>query len=233
MHVDENGWRTGGESRALWTATTPQATLLQIAERCDREQLNALISTNYAGIVISDRWPGYKHMDTSQRQACWSRLQKRFSPPRRRPGRAEDLRRDRPGAHGPSVRRVARLPAGPSRPQAPGRRAGADPDQAMSATRQRQPQEHPHTLAPWVRQEPAEDLARALDLHDRRRGRADQQPRRASAPLTSHPQKNLARYPKRKRRAIRRTALSPPRPADSNTLAVHLPQDPQTCQFPG
>ena len=54
VHVDETGWRTGGERRALWTATTPQATFLQIAEHCNREQFNALIGA-YPGIVISDR----------------------------------------------------------------------------------------------------------------------------------------------------------------------------------
>ena len=45
VHVDETGWRTRGEGRALWTATTPEATFLQIAERCNREQFNALIGT--------------------------------------------------------------------------------------------------------------------------------------------------------------------------------------------
>ena len=34
VHVDETGWRTSGEGRALWTATTPGATFLQIAEHC-------------------------------------------------------------------------------------------------------------------------------------------------------------------------------------------------------
>ena len=43
VHVDETGWRTSGEGRALWTATTPEATFLQIAEHCNRAQFNALI----------------------------------------------------------------------------------------------------------------------------------------------------------------------------------------------
>ena len=37
MHVDETGWRTSGEGRALWTATTPAAAFFQIAEHCNRE----------------------------------------------------------------------------------------------------------------------------------------------------------------------------------------------------
>jgi transposase len=41
VHVDEIGWRTRGEGRALWTATTPAAALFVIAEHCNREQFNA------------------------------------------------------------------------------------------------------------------------------------------------------------------------------------------------
>jgi transposase len=77
VHVDETGWRTGGEGRALWTATTPEATFLQIAEHCNREQFDALIGA-YWGIVVSDRWNGYSHLDPHQRQVCWSHLQRDF-----------------------------------------------------------------------------------------------------------------------------------------------------------
>jgi transposase len=77
VHVDETGWRTSGEGRALWTATTPEATFLQIAEHCNREQFDALIGA-YPGIVISDRWNGYGHLDPHQRQVCWSHLQRDF-----------------------------------------------------------------------------------------------------------------------------------------------------------
>ena len=77
VHVDETGWRTRGEGRALWTATTPQATFLQIAEHCNREQFDALIGP-YAGIVVSDRWNGFSHLEPHQRQVCWSHLQRDF-----------------------------------------------------------------------------------------------------------------------------------------------------------
>jgi transposase len=78
VHVDETGWKTSGDGRALWTATTPDAVFLQIAERCNREQFNALIGTRYPGIVISDRWNGYSHLDPERRQVCWSHLQRDF-----------------------------------------------------------------------------------------------------------------------------------------------------------
>jgi transposase len=77
VHVDETGWRTRGEGRALWTATTAGAAYFQIASHCNREQFNALIGP-YPGIVVSDRWNGYSHLDPNQRQVCWSHLQRDF-----------------------------------------------------------------------------------------------------------------------------------------------------------
>jgi transposase len=77
VHVDETGWRTRGEGRALWTASTPAATFLQIAEHCNRAQFDALIGA-YPGIVISDRWNGFEHRDPHQRQVCWSHIQRDF-----------------------------------------------------------------------------------------------------------------------------------------------------------
>jgi transposase len=78
VHVDETGWRTSGDGRALWGASTPDAVFLQIAEHCNREVFDALIGTSYSGIVISDRWNGYSHLDPQRRQACWSHLQRDF-----------------------------------------------------------------------------------------------------------------------------------------------------------
>jgi transposase len=78
VHVDETGWRTRGHGRALWTATTPGATFLQIAEHCNREQFTALVGSAYSGIVVSDRWNGYSHLDPQRRQVCWSHLQRDF-----------------------------------------------------------------------------------------------------------------------------------------------------------
>jgi transposase len=78
VHVDETGWSTRGEGRALWTATTPQAMFFRIAEHCNLEQLNALIGTTYPGIVVSDRWGGYEHLNPNQWQVCWSHIQRDF-----------------------------------------------------------------------------------------------------------------------------------------------------------
>ena len=57
--------------------TTPGAAFFQIAEHCNREQFHALIGP-YPGIVVSDRWNGYEHLDPHQRQVCWSHIQRDF-----------------------------------------------------------------------------------------------------------------------------------------------------------
>jgi transposase len=77
VHVDETGWRTAGDSRALWTAATEGASIFEIAEHCNREQFNELIG-DFAGIVISDRWNGYEHLGADRRQVCWSHIQRDF-----------------------------------------------------------------------------------------------------------------------------------------------------------
>jgi transposase len=77
LHVDETGWRTAGDSRALWTAATEGASIFEIAEHCNREQFNELIG-DYTGIVVSDRWNGYEHLDPERRQVCWSHIQRDF-----------------------------------------------------------------------------------------------------------------------------------------------------------
>jgi transposase len=77
VHVDETGWRTRGEARALWAASTPEATFLQIAEHCNREQFDALVGP-FPGIIVSDRWNGFEHRDPHQRQVCWSHIQRDF-----------------------------------------------------------------------------------------------------------------------------------------------------------
>jgi len=77
VHVDETGWRTAGDGRALWTLTTPDAALFQIAGHCNRQQFQALVG-RYPGIVISDRWVGFEHLDPNQRQVCWSHIERDF-----------------------------------------------------------------------------------------------------------------------------------------------------------
>jgi transposase len=79
LNVDETGWRTAGEGRALWTATTPAAAIFRVAEDRHRDRLEELIGPGYDGIVCSDRWWAYDHLDPDCRQACWEHLKRDFT----------------------------------------------------------------------------------------------------------------------------------------------------------
>ena len=70
LNVDETGWGRAGEGRTLWTATTPEAAIFRVAEDRHRDRLEELIGADYEGIVCSDRWWAYDHLDPECRQAC-------------------------------------------------------------------------------------------------------------------------------------------------------------------
>ena len=77
VNVDETGWSTSGEQRTLWTATTPRAAVFRVAEDRHRDRLEELIG-DYDGIVCSDRWWAYQHLDPECRQVCWEHLKRDF-----------------------------------------------------------------------------------------------------------------------------------------------------------
>ena len=79
VNVDETGWSTAGEQRTLWTATTERAAIFRVAEDRHRDRLLELIGEDYAGVVGSDRWWAYDHLDPKTRQACWQHLKRDFA----------------------------------------------------------------------------------------------------------------------------------------------------------
>jgi len=79
LNVDETGWHTAGEGRTLWTATTPGAAIFRVAEDRHRDRLVELIGDDFGGIVCSDRWWAYDHLDPECRQACWQHLKRDFT----------------------------------------------------------------------------------------------------------------------------------------------------------
>jgi transposase len=79
LNVDETGWRTAGQGRTLWTATTPEAAIFRVFEDRHRDRLAELIGEEYEGIVCSDRWWAYDHLDPECRQACWQHLWRDFT----------------------------------------------------------------------------------------------------------------------------------------------------------
>jgi hypothetical protein len=77
VNVDETGWFRAGEGRTMWTATTPTAAVFRIAQDRHRGRLEELLG-EFDGIVCSDRWWAYDHIDPERRQACWEHLKRDF-----------------------------------------------------------------------------------------------------------------------------------------------------------
>lgn len=98
LNMDEIGWRTAGQRRALWGMFTKRHALLQIASDRHEDHAKALLGQTKA-IVTSDRWWAYAHLPLARRQLCWAHLKRaRFPSPRRRARGREGVRRARPGA---------------------------------------------------------------------------------------------------------------------------------------
>jgi len=74
VNIDETGWRLRGGRRTLWGALTDRAALFRIAPDRHEREAKALLGEDFAGIVCSDRWWAYDHLDPERRQLCWSHL---------------------------------------------------------------------------------------------------------------------------------------------------------------
>jgi len=78
VNIDETGWFRAGQGRTLWAAATPSAAVFRIAEDRHRDRLDELLGEQFAGIVCSDRWWAYDHLDPERRQVCWEHLKRDF-----------------------------------------------------------------------------------------------------------------------------------------------------------
>ena len=77
LNMDETGWRTAGQRRALWGAFTDRHAVLQVASSRHEDHAKALLGDSSA-IVTSDRWWAYSHLPVARRQVCWAHLQRDF-----------------------------------------------------------------------------------------------------------------------------------------------------------
>jgi len=78
INIDETGWFRAGENRSMWTAASKHGAIFRIVADRHRDRLIELLGPDFAGIVTSDRWWAYDHLDPEHRQACWSHLQRDF-----------------------------------------------------------------------------------------------------------------------------------------------------------
>jgi hypothetical protein len=230
VNVDETGWRRRGGKRTLWGAFTASAALLRIAPDRHERELTALLGDQFDGTCCSDRWWAYNSREPEKRQVCWSHLLRDFT------SHAEGMAAQK--AFGEAGLLIGeRLFKAWHQFQHDGDRAETPPRppqaRASNAAPAGRPQKREDALPPIVRQQPAEDLARALDLHDRPRRRANQQRGRARPPRRRHLPQALLRQPVRTRRTNDRTApLRLPNMPAPTPLPLRLPHRPAHRENP-
>jgi transposase len=77
LNMDETGWRTAGQRRALWGGFTDRHAVLRV--RTDRHEDHAReLLAGTSAIVTSDRWWAYTHLPLARRQICWAHLRRDF-----------------------------------------------------------------------------------------------------------------------------------------------------------
>jgi len=94
LHMDETGWRTAGQRRALWGLFDQRHAYLHIAPDRHEDRAKNLLARTTA-VVTSDRWWAYAHLPLARRQLCWAHLARDFK------AHAEGLAAEREfGEHG-------------------------------------------------------------------------------------------------------------------------------------
>ena len=78
LNMDETGWRTAGERRALWGIFDQRHAYLHITPGRHEEHAKALLADTKA-VVSSDRWWAYSHLPLGRRQLCWAHLKRDFA----------------------------------------------------------------------------------------------------------------------------------------------------------
>ncbi|HWI72851.1 MAG TPA: IS66 family transposase [Baekduia sp.] len=77
INMDETGWRTAGDRRALWGAFTDRHAVLRVRASRHEDHAKELLGDTTA-IVTSDRWWAYTHLPVKRRQVCWAHLRRDF-----------------------------------------------------------------------------------------------------------------------------------------------------------
>lgn len=78
VNMDETGWRTAGQRRALWGIFDQRHAYLHIASARHEDHAKELLGDTNA-IVTSDRWWAYAHLPLARRQLCWAHLRRDFA----------------------------------------------------------------------------------------------------------------------------------------------------------
>lgn len=75
--MDETGWRVAGRSAWLWVATTPDATVYDVADGRGYDQACDLVDGDYDGVIVRDGWAPYRRYTHAGHQTCTAHLIRR------------------------------------------------------------------------------------------------------------------------------------------------------------
>ena len=75
--VDETGWKQGPDKAWLWVAVTRWITVFLIRPNRNRASFDDLAGPE-PGILTTDRFPVYTHLNPEKRQICWAHLRRDF-----------------------------------------------------------------------------------------------------------------------------------------------------------
>jgi len=77
LNMDETGWRTAGQRRALWGIFDQDHAYFSVELDRHEDHAKQLLADTTA-IVTSDRWWAYAHLPLLRRQLCWAHLRRDF-----------------------------------------------------------------------------------------------------------------------------------------------------------
>jgi transposase len=88
-YVDETGWKQARRKRWLWVAASTTVVVFLIDVFRNISALRKLIGPTLSGILCSDRWRAYDHVELLQRQVCWAHLKRNWEKMEERGGKAK------------------------------------------------------------------------------------------------------------------------------------------------
>jgi len=74
VNMDETGWRENGRKAWLWTVVGRLGTLFAVRTSRSRAMATDLLGEKFNGIVVSDRYSAYSHLEDHCHQFCWAHL---------------------------------------------------------------------------------------------------------------------------------------------------------------
>jgi transposase len=76
-HVDETSWKQGKQKAWLWVAVTQLLSVFLIHRHRSRVAFEELMGPKW-GVLTTDRYAVYGHLEADQRQVCWAHLRRDF-----------------------------------------------------------------------------------------------------------------------------------------------------------